>query len=90
MITEQPYRLRLRLLVVPARHGAILPNKEGAHQTRDGSGIHHAALSVRPDCSDRAVAVHKGAQVAIGGGWRGPPPDTLDHVPAARPIQVRR
>jgi hypothetical protein len=37
MITEQPDRLRLRLLVVLARHGAILPNKEGAHQTQDGS-----------------------------------------------------
>jgi len=38
MITNQTNRPSLRLLVVLARHDAILPNLDGVHQTRDGAG----------------------------------------------------
>jgi hypothetical protein len=37
MLAHQPHRPGLGVLVVPARHRAILPSKKGVHETRDGS-----------------------------------------------------
>ena len=62
MITNQTNRPGLRLLVVLAWHDAILPNLEGVHQTRDGSGetrISPEVTAVEPglvtisDCVDK-------------------------------------
>jgi hypothetical protein len=39
VLADQPHRPGLGVLVVPDRHRAILPSKEGGHKTRDGSFV---------------------------------------------------
>lgn len=39
MLPDQPDRLGLDVLVVLARHPAILPSEKGVHETRDGSAL---------------------------------------------------
>uniref|UniRef100_UPI00195CA1B0 hypothetical protein n=1 Tax=Mycobacterium ostraviense TaxID=2738409 RepID=UPI00195CA1B0 len=60
----QPHRPGLGVLVVPDRHRAILPSKEGAHKTRDGSESGFGCGVGVVDCVGAQVGQFDGFEVA--------------------------